>query len=377
MPSIRIHNDARPVFPDLELSIARCRVLLSAVAIVAVYVDPTHPTLTRWLPLRGGPFTIDPYALAVMATHLAYSFGLYYALEGTLTDTRRLVAIATWGDVLFGALIALVTEGATSPFYAFFAFAVVAVGLRAGLGSTLVVTSVSAVLYLSLIAVSAPHNANFYIMRPVYLAITGYLVGYLGQQRLNLEQKVRELENTAQRERIARSLHDGYSQALAGVNLRLEACRKLLDRQRTDEAFRELTDLQASVRREHDELRGYIRSLIDLDASAQTTRLADETHFAVTADFGGPTRWVEHVLQIMLEGVRNVGRHAEAKHAHVVARAVAGRMQITIEDDGVGFPDDARVPWSIASRAAELDGNVELVRRASAGAHLVVELRQA
>jgi signal transduction histidine kinase len=377
MPSIRIHNDARPVFPDLELSIARCRVLLSAVAIVAVYVDPTHPTLTRWLPLRGGPFTIDPYALAVMATHLAYSFGLYYALEGTLTDTRRLVAIATWGDVLFGALIALVTEGATSPFYAFFAFAVVAVGLRAGLGSTLVVTSVSAVLYLSLIAVSAPHNANFYIMRPVYLAITGYLVGYLGQQRLNLEQKVRELENTAQRERIARSLHDGYSQVLAGVNLRLEACRKLLDRQRTDEAFRELTDLQASVRREHDELRGYIRSLIDLDASAQTTRLADETHFAVTADFGGPTRWVEHVLQIMLEGVRNVGRHAEAKHAHVVARAVAGRMQITIEDDGVGFPDDARVPWSIASRAAELDGNVELVRRASAGAHLVVELRQA
>ncbi len=365
------------MFPDLELSIARCRVILSAVAIVAVYVDPTHPTLTRWFPLRGGPFTIDPYTLAVMTTHLAYSVALYYALAQRLVETARLITIATWADVIFGALIALVTEGATSPFYAFFAFAVVAVGLRAGLGSTLLVTAVSAVLYLSLIAVSAPHNANFYIMRPVYLAITGYLVGYLGQQRLNLEEKVRDLENSAQRERIARSLHDGYSQTLAGVNLRLETCRKLLGKQRTDDALRELTDLQASVTREHDELRAYIRSLIDIDASTSAPRRANDTTFAVNADFSGPTQWVEHVLQIMLEGTRNVARHADAQHARIIAKALAGRMQITIEDDGVGFPADAPVPWSIASRAAELDGNVALVSRPGPGAHLVVELAQA
>jgi hypothetical protein len=64
----RAHAAERAMESDLEVSIARCRVLLSAVAMVAVYVDPTHPTLTRWLPLRGGPFTIDPYALAVMTT---------------------------------------------------------------------------------------------------------------------------------------------------------------------------------------------------------------------------------------------------------------------------------------------------------------------
>jgi hypothetical protein len=31
-------------------------------------------------------------------------------------------------------------------------------------------------------------------MRPVYLAITGYLIGFLGQQRINFEARVRELE---------------------------------------------------------------------------------------------------------------------------------------------------------------------------------------
>jgi signal transduction histidine kinase len=321
--------------------------------------------------------TIDPFTLAVMVAHLAYSVGLYVALAGGFAEAPRLVTVSTWTDVLFGAFIALLTEGATSPFNVFFAFAVVAVGLRAGLGSTLVVTAVSAVLYSSLIAMSAPHHAEAYIMRPVYLAITGYLVGYLGQQRLNLEEKVRELENTAQRERIARSLHDGYSQTLAAVNLRLETCRKLLGRQRHDDALRELTDLQASVTREHDQLRAYIRSLIDMETSTSASLLAADTEFEVHADFGGPTRQVEHVLQIMLEGTRNVARHAKAKHARVVATVVAGRMQIVIEDDGVGFPADAPVPWSIASRAAELDGNVALVSHAGPGAHLLVELAHA
>jgi signal transduction histidine kinase len=359
---------------DLEVSIARCRILLSAVAMIAVFIDPTHPTLTRWLPLRGGPFSIDPYALMAMTLHLAYSVGLYFAVVGRSGTTERLIAVATWSDVVFGALIALVTEGATSPFYAFFAFAVVTVGLRAGLAATLVVTAVSTVLYLSLIAVSAPHSANFYIMRPVYLAITGYLVGYLGQQRLNLEQKVREFESTAERERIARSLHDGYSQALAGVNLRLETCRKMLRLQRIDDTLRELADLQASVNREHDELRAYIRSLIDLDGVALPKSPFHETQFAVTADFRSSTRRVEHILQIMLEGVRNVERHAKASRAHIIAKTVGARIQITMDDDGIGFPTDASVPWSIASRAAELDGDVQLVHRSAPGSHLVVEV---
>jgi hypothetical protein len=183
--------------PDLEASIARCRVLLSAIAIVAVYVDPTHPTLTRWVPLRGGAFTIDGHTLLVMAGHLIYSVSVWALLARRRIAPATLARLTPWLDTLFGGLIALVTEGATSPFYAFFAFAVLAVGLRAGLRATLVVTAASTALYLSLLAVSAPDTENFAIMRPAYLAITGYLVGYLGQQRLNLERHVRELEGTS------------------------------------------------------------------------------------------------------------------------------------------------------------------------------------
>jgi hypothetical protein len=38
--------------------------------------------------------------------------------------------VSTWGDVLFAAAIAFVTEGTNSPFYVYFLFAVLAAGLR-------------------------------------------------------------------------------------------------------------------------------------------------------------------------------------------------------------------------------------------------------
>src|SRR5207245_332758 len=154
-------------------------------------------------------------------------------------------------------------------------FAVLAAGFRGGLRRALTVTGASVALYLCLILVSRPEGLKFYLMRPAYLAITGYLVGYLGEQRMVLESRVRELEAASQRERIARSLHDGYMQALAGVNLRLETSR--------------------------------------------------------------------------------------------------GLMRPGHEDDGVGFPPGAAPPWSIASRAAELRGDVRL-RRDHAGAHVQIEL---
>src|SRR5436309_8463330 len=108
-----------------------------------------------------------------------------------------------------------------------------------------------------------------------------------------LESRIRELESASQRERIARSLHDGYMQALAGVNLRLETCRELLRRGHEDDAFVELTELQAGVNREHDELRAYIRSLVDLERPAAPAPLDDGTPFSVRAEFDGSLLLVE------------------------------------------------------------------------------------
>src|SRR5206468_2725146 len=208
-----------------------------------------------------------------------YRVATYLVVRQQLATATRIATVSTWADVLFGAAIALVTEGANSPFYVFFAFAVLAAGFRAGLRRAMMVTGASVALYLSLIVVSRPEGLHFYIMRPAYLAITGYLVGYLGEQRMILESRIRELEAASQRERIARSLHDGYVQALAGVNLRLGTCRELLRRGETAEVFAELTELQAGVNREHDQIRSYVRSLTDRDMPGPPETLDADARF--------------------------------------------------------------------------------------------------
>jgi signal transduction histidine kinase len=138
----------------------------------------------------------------------------------------------------------------------------------------MLITTASLAMYTCLILVSVHGDADVYIMRPVTLAITGYLLGYLGQQRLELQEQMRQLEVAEQRHRIARDLHDGYAQALAGINLRLESSRRLLRADAAGEALTELTELQESVKREFDDFRRYARSPASRSRRSPTTTTA-------------------------------------------------------------------------------------------------------
>jgi signal transduction histidine kinase len=362
----------------MERSIARCRVGLSLIAILALYVDPTEPTVTRWLPLSGGAFTVNRYWATVLVAHLVYSVTLYLLHSPAASSSQRLWLVGTIGDVLFAAAVAVVTEGTTSPFYSFFAFAVLAAGLRSGMRVALAVTGLSVGLYATLIFVSTPrHETFFIIMRAAYIAITGYLVGYLGQERINQDARIRVLQANAQREQIARSLHDGYAQALAGVNLRIETCRELFRRNQPDEAMAELTELQTGVNREHDELREYIRSLVDLDPTQSRPAGDMATRMSVQADFRATIACVEHVLLLLVEGTRNIRRHARAQSASIRVQAQDGQLLLAIDDDGVGFREGAPLPWSMVSRVTECGGRMEIVRGVQAGAHVSIRLPEA
>jgi signal transduction histidine kinase len=211
-------------------------------------------------------------------------------------------------------------------------------------------------------------------MRAAYLGMTGYLVGYLGQERLTQEARLREMEANEQRQQIARSLHDGYAQALAGINLRLESCQELFRRGQQADAIAELGELQAGVKRESNELRSYIRSLVEREITPAPVAYHDATRVSVHADFAGPAPLVEHILSIMLEGTRNVRRHARARSAAISARTVAGELVLAIDDDGIGVPAGTDAPWSIASRVRESGGELVLEKDGQPGCHLLIQL---
>jgi len=272
--------------------------------------------------------------------------------------------------------IATMTEGVNSPAFPFFAFAVVVSGLRGTVRHTVRVTTVSLGLYLCLIVLSTRGDADLYIMRPIYLAITGYLVGYLGQQRLELQEQMQQLEVAEQRHRIARELHDGYAQALAGITLRLEGTRRLLRSDASGEALEELTELQDSVNREYDELRRYARSLAGLDPSPLGDEDGTPVRMTLRADVTGSAQLVEHVLGIAREGLVNVRRHSRATTGCIDIRGHGSEIRIDIDDDGVGFRDDV-APWTIASRSRDIGGTLHIDRAAGRGAHVSITLPNA
>jgi signal transduction histidine kinase len=356
-----------PDFADLDLNVSRARIALSVVALISIYIDPTTGR---------GIFSIDRYALTTLALHFAYGVTAYSLIRRRVAP-EQVFAATTALDILFATAVAFFTEGPTSPSYVFFTFAIIAVGCRTGLRSTLWVTFISVALYLMLIALSPQGVKSLYMMRPAYLAITGCVIGFLGQQRAIFEVRVRELENLAEREEIARSLHDGYVQVLAGLNLRLEGLRELLQRGRTDEAICEVRELQIGITREYDEVREYIRSLVNLERKIAETAPPDgQTRFHIEADFSANGLLVEHILLIMLEGARNARRHAQAREVSVKANVAGEMVRITIDDDGVGFTQ-SEPPWAIASRVAEYGGQVRLVGQNRSGAHMEIELRAA
>ena len=356
-----------PDFADLDLNVARARIALSLVALLSIYIDPTTGQ---------GSFSIDRYALATLALHFAYAMTAYSLIRRRVSP-EQVIALTTALDIVFATAVTYLTEGPTSPSYVFFTFAIIAVGCRTGLRATLWVTFASVALYSILIGSSPQGVLSLYMMRPAYLAITGCVIGFLGQQRANFEVRVRDLETLAEREQIARSLHDGYVQVLAGLNLRLEGLRELLMRNRVSEVLDEIREMQIGVTREYDEVREYIHSLVNLERTIADTILpANETRFGIEATFSANGLLVEHILLIMLEGARNARRHAQAREVSLKAHVAGDLIKITIDDDGVGFRQ-AEPPWAIASRVAEFGGQLRLVGQNRSGAHMEIELRAA
>jgi two-component system sensor histidine kinase DesK len=145
----------------------------------------------------------------------------------------------------------------------------------------------------------------------------------------------------AERERIARDLHDVLGHTLSVIILKAELAGKLLDRD-LQSARAEIADVEkisrealAEVRRT---IRGYRSEGLQVEferasSTLKTAGVAVECHSAKV----GITPAQESILVLALrEAVTNVVRHAEAKTCRLQLRRVNGECRLEIQDDGRG-----------------------------------------
>ena len=154
----------------------------------------------------------------------------------------------------------------------------------------------------------------------------------------------------AERERIARELHDGIVQSLFSVSLGLEACKKQTLRDPTGVA-RRLGGIQTELATAMTELRRFVYDLRPLDVRALglvgairqwIRRVGDDAavHGKLVV-VGDPSHLTAHeeacLYAVGKEAVSNVVRHAHAQHYEVRLEYDAETVTLIVSDDGQGF----------------------------------------
>jgi len=165
--------------------------------------------------------------------------------------------------------------------------------------------------------------------------------------------RVEDLTLAAERQRMARELHDTLAQGVAGLVLQLEAADSHLAAGRAEraqgivqQAMGRARDTLADARRAIEDLRA-VPPAVDLEDALrhEVTRFTDATGIPCALDFALtvplPEATAEHLLRIVAEGLTNIARHAQAAHAWVTIAESDGDVTIEVGDDGVGFDPTA------------------------------------
>ncbi len=204
--------------------------------------------------------------------------------------------------------------------------------------------------------------------------------------------KVEDLTITAERQRMARELHDTLSQGLAGLILQLEAVDAHLANNRMEraqaiihETMERARSTLADARRAIDDLRQPLASDLDYAIRREVEHLRFATgipcEMDVTLPPDLPDELSETILRIVVESLNNIARHANATKANLAIHRLADQnlLGIEIEDDGAGFdPNTSETGHyglvGMRERTRMAGGNLEIHSKPGMGTRLVCHL---
>jgi two-component system sensor histidine kinase DesK len=191
-------------------------------------------------------------------------------------------------------------------------------------------------------------------------------------------EEIAHLSRVAERERIARDLHDVLGHTLSVVVLKTELAGKVMDRD-PERARREIGEVEQIARKALSEVReaitGYrseglaaeiARAQKALDAAGVKLEVSDKPPQLEAA--------AETVLSLIVrEAVTNIVRHAHARHCWVSVESRGESTALIVEDDGRGgIREEGNGLRGMRERAESLGGRLRI--ESGAGTRLLVEI---
>ncbi|MFD4209317.1 GAF domain-containing protein [Micromonospora tulbaghiae] len=204
------------------------------------------------------------------------------------------------------------------------------------------------------------------------------LASFAGQAALAMErargQEERELLVVLEdRERIARDLHDVVIQRLfatglqlqsGAMNARPEAAKRI--NQAVDDLDATIRDIRRTIFELRTPMSAALRTEIReaIEVAAESLGYRPDLELVGPIDSAVPEDLRPELTAVLREALSNAVRHAHADRVSVRVRVDAGRVEITVTDDGVGCdPEAARSGLvNLRERAERLGGEFTLRR---------------
>ncbi|NUK23148.1 sensor histidine kinase [Streptomyces lunaelactis] len=228
--------------------------------------------------------------------------------------------------------------------------------------------------------------------RPAFTqAETAPVSGFAGQAALALEladrrRDAEQMSLLADRDRIARDLHDLAIQRLFATGMTLQSAQRFVDHPEASERLvRAIDDLDTTIKiirstifglRDHETRNASpglrIRAVRTLEEAALVLGFAPALRMEGLIDTDVPRPVADDVVAVLGEALTNVARHARASKAEVSLVAQSGTLTVTVLDDGAGIAEDGRRSGlrNLAERAERLGGELSVVHAASGGTRL-------
>jgi two-component system, NarL family, sensor histidine kinase DesK len=198
-----------------------------------------------------------------------------------------------------------------------------------------------------------------------------------------LEQANREIEHltqVAERERIARDLHDLLGHTLTVIVLKSDIANRLFTAQ-PELAHREIAEVEATARKALAEVReavtGYRAEGLQVEVSRARHALTSAS-VQLTTDieyFALPPAIANTLSLVLREAVTNVIRHSGATTCHLELQRDGELLTMKIEDNGSGkLGTEGNGLRGMRERLASVGGTLQRERCAEGGTRLTVQL---
>jgi ligand-binding sensor domain-containing protein/signal transduction histidine kinase len=196
----------------------------------------------------------------------------------------------------------------------------------------------------------------------------------------------------AERNRIAREIHDNLAQDILGISVQLELVARLMPA--AEAAKSHLDRARILVRNSMAEARRYVWDLRsqDLENKDLPTALNDtarrltrdtelQTAVQVTGTFRPlPSAIETNILRIAQEAINNSVKHAGARRIMIDVHFEQDALQLRVQDDGCGFDPQAHNGdghfglVGMRERAQEIGGELNIHSQAAAGTEVIVNV---